>query len=238
MMGVAGWVPEIAPKVGPAFVASCPAGIFDNGIPRISCQRHDGTAGALPVVLLLHDSFGYAIKPYLYKHFRQAHLYWHPSYGADAKLIEELNPDVVVELLVERRILNSLPFHSNDWRNWLKRSLDSPPKVDCCWLNVVPNTKFFNVETLKQIDLGSVKPTTSRVYIKNRDVVKFTEASALWFDWYLLKSGDQGIQLADDASRRAYAQLQGFIAHGGHYELTSEFLLPNKDVLSLYKRKK
>ncbi len=237
LMGLARLVTEMAPKIGPEFRNSCPAELLDSQVVQTDHERTKTGDSSLPSALVLHDSFGFALKPYLYRHFKQVHFQRETAYSCDGKLIEKYKPDVVVQILVERRLLNDLPFHSRDWRSWLKRSISHSAGTSREWLSILPNDKRFNVHALERLDLGpSVNPTTVRLHTKSGDEVRFTAESALWFEWYLLKDGNQGSSFASESSKRAYGQLQDFVRFSGHFRKAGEFVLPNKEILHLYKR--
>lgn len=236
LMGLAHCIPERAPKSGSKFLDTCPKELLDR---RFTGERRDRAAATLPTALILHDSFGYALKPYFYRHFKCVRIRWQQAYKCDEELLKEYKPDVVVQLLAERRLLNDLPFHSNDWRSWLIRNIGKERASNrAVWLNILPNSQFINVDLAKQIDhLGAVNPTTSRKHTRNGDEVSFTADSALWFDWYLLKGGDQGVAFADASSKSAYERLQEFVQSSGNYRCIDSFVLPNGEELFLYKRK-
>jgi hypothetical protein len=61
---------------------------------------------SLPRVLLLHDSFGTAIAPFLAEHCSEL-VCW-PGYAPDEDAIESMRPDVVIQLYTER-IASSVP---------------------------------------------------------------------------------------------------------------------------------
>jgi len=56
--------------------------------------------GEIPRVVVFRDSFSTALIPYLGPHFCEAHWIWKP--GFDRSLVEELRPNVVIRIIVER----------------------------------------------------------------------------------------------------------------------------------------
>lgn len=237
LMGLAHWITETAPRVDAVSQDPAVSKTINIELDRTDWERHDAAAQHLPTALILHDSFGFTLKPYIYSHFKRVHFVRQSTYAFDEQLIERYKPDVVVQLLVERHVMQIVPDHSRDWRHWLKSQIEHPPAPGFKWLNILPSTEVFNVSALNEIALGDVKPTTLRHYTKQGDRLEFTTESAQFADWYLLKSGDQGYKLADSASRNAYRQLQIFITESGKYTKTAEFVLPDKEVLTLYARK-
>lgn len=237
LMGLAHWIPEIAPQAEVCDDAQKRVPKLNIDLEQLDFERTDADAKNLPMALIIHDSFGFTLKPFIYNHFRKVHFHRQSTYALDEKLLQTYKPDVVVQLLVERHMMSIVPNHSNDWRHWLKDKLDHPPVPGYKWVNVLPNTQVFNVLALKEIDLANAKATTSRSFTKDGDKFEFSPETAQHFDWYLVKSGDQGFKLADAASRRAYSQLQEFVQHSGKYQKAGEFTLPDKEVLTLYARK-
>jgi hypothetical protein len=60
-------------------------------------------AGEIPSAVVLRDSFGEALIPYLSRHFQKARWIW--TYDFPARAIEEQRPAVVVDELVERKLM-------------------------------------------------------------------------------------------------------------------------------------
>ncbi|TAJ25352.1 MAG: hypothetical protein EPO68_00135, partial [Planctomycetota bacterium] len=62
---------------------------------------------SLPRAVLLHDSFGPPLIPLLAEHLSFVRAYWAPE--VDARVVEELRPDVVIEMFVERALVAQTP---------------------------------------------------------------------------------------------------------------------------------
>lgn len=247
LMGLAHWITETAPRGDAVSRDPAISKLMNIELDRTDWERHDAAAQNLPTAVILHDSFGFTLKPYIYNHFKKVHFVRQSTYAFDEKLIDKYKPDVVIQLLVERHVMMVVPDHSGDWRHWLKAAIEkqaaqAPAAIPGAaaapkWLNILPSTEVFNVSALNEIKFGDVKPTTMRHYTKRGDTIEFTPESAQFADYYLLKSGDQGYKLADSASRHAYEQLQSFIKSSGKYAKADEFVLPDNEVLTLYVRK-
>ncbi|MFN8657766.1 MAG: hypothetical protein U0105_15610 [Candidatus Obscuribacterales bacterium] len=248
LMGLSHWITETAPRGDAVSRDPAISKLMNIELDRTDWERHDAAAQNLPTAVILHDSFGFTLKPYIYNHFKKVHFVRQSTYAFDEKLIDKYKPDVVIQLLVERHVMMVVPDHSRDWRHWLKSAIEkqaaqAPAAIPGAaaapkWLNILPSTEVFNVSALNEIKFGDVKPTTMRHYTKRGDTIEFTPESAQFADYYLLKSGDQGYKLADSASRHAYEQLQTFITSSGKYVKADEFVLPDNEVLTLYVRKK
>jgi alginate O-acetyltransferase complex protein AlgJ len=59
--------------------------------------------GEIPSAVLIRDSFGEALMPYLAEHFQRADWVW--AYDFPAELIERVHPSLVIEQLVERKLM-------------------------------------------------------------------------------------------------------------------------------------
>jgi len=62
----------------------------------------------LPRLVLLHDSFGEALKPFLGEHFSRA-LYVSSAMGFDEAVLEQEHPDLVIQEITERYLWNDYP---------------------------------------------------------------------------------------------------------------------------------
>lgn len=63
--------------------------------------------GEIESAVIIHDSFGQALIPLLARHFKRATFVWSNSF--DKALVEKEQPKVVIQQLVERRLLNWTP---------------------------------------------------------------------------------------------------------------------------------
>ena len=59
---------------------------------------------------------------------------------------------------------------------------------------------------------------------------------ALWYQWYLLKTGAQGNQLADADSEKAYRQLTDFVTNSGRFHLVAQRPVPDGSTIALYRQ--
>lgn len=64
-------------------------------------------AGEIESAVIIHDSFGQALIPLLARHFQRATFVWSNSF--DKTLVDKERPTVVIQQLVERRLLNWEP---------------------------------------------------------------------------------------------------------------------------------
>jgi hypothetical protein len=83
------------------------AQVRDAGWDRVHPRRLEVDDPALPSAILVHDSFGVGIEPLLGTCFRSST--WFQGIGLPVSTIEEEHPDVVIELYVERALVNQVP---------------------------------------------------------------------------------------------------------------------------------
>ena len=65
--------------------------------------------GEIEKAIVFLDSFGVIMIPYLAQHFQHAEFYWQNEY--DASLVETAKPDVVIQQVVERRLIQAPSFN-------------------------------------------------------------------------------------------------------------------------------
>ena len=108
------------------------------------------------------------------------------------------------------------------------------------WLNILPNVPQFNPHTFELLARHqgmAVRPTSSRTWTVMGDQVSFTPDTALYYQWYLIKTGAQGYQFKDKDSGTSYEDLKDFVRKSGHFTPITTQLLPDGSTLLLYRRK-
>lgn len=108
------------------------------------------------------------------------------------------------------------------------------------WLNVMANHVEYNPHTfsLQAKYIGSVvKPTSSRTWTVLGDTVNFSTQSALYYQWYLIKSGDTGHMLLNQESRAANDKLLQFVRESGKFDMIAEKDVPDGSKIFLYRQK-
>lgn len=135
----------------------------------------------------------------------------------------------------------STPEPYADWgQKWAlevigKRDPDLP-----VWLNVMANHVEYNPHTfsLQAKYIGSVvKPTSSRTWTVLGDTVTFSKQSALYYQWYLIKTGDTGHTLLNQESRQANDNLLQFVRDSGKFELMAQKDVPDGSKIYLYRQR-
>lgn len=108
-------------------------------------------------------------------------------------------------------------------------------------LNILPSTSEISVHS---VDLCALlnrtrfEISTFRQYTLRGDLVPFDPPAIAYYDWYLLKSGEQGSPLADSSSQANYAKLVEYIENSGRFQLQGSKVLPDKSNLMLYRLKR
>src|SRR5262249_44846924 len=148
-------------------------------------------------------------------------------------------PDIVIQEVVERSFAQCMPWSVEDWRTWIVRTLSANGGAKAGWLTILPETtdinliRFFRV---KLPDTCTFRTTSVRRWSPTGEKVVFSEKDALYSDWYLLKTGIQGVALVDQDSEQAYQKLNEFVRNSGHFKEISQLPMPDGNHLSLYKQ--
>lgn len=109
------------------------------------------------------------------------------------------------------------------------------------WLNIMINMSQLNThgfELLAKEKGYAFKPTTSRAWTVTGDKIEFSPKTALYYDWFLLKSGNTGNHWLDSKSERQYAELVNYVKTSGSYQLADEQELPDGSKLELFRKLK
>lgn len=107
------------------------------------------------------------------------------------------------------------------------------------WLNILPSDGIYNPHSFELLAAEhgyAMKPTTSRRWTIMGDTVEFKPESALWFQYYLLKTGVQGNQFRDQSSAKNEKTLEAFVRQSGHFKMLKSWTLPDKSDLSLWRQ--
>jgi len=139
------------------------------------------------------------------------------------------------------------PLPSADWgASWVLSAVGGknenngkPPS-----LLVMPNTESVNCSTyiyLTNLQYGNadcIEFKNCRNYTVAGDDVRFYPDIAKEIDWYVLKTGDQGVRLANASSTANYNEWCQFVRESKHFKLVKSRLLPDKSNLEIYRRVK
>lgn len=104
-------------------------------------------------------------------------------------------------------------------------------------LNILSSTKEVSVHGLEVAALRrklSLEVSTFRRFTLHGDVFEYEADQIPYYNWYLLKTGEQGNALADKASIDAYAKLESTIRNGGQYKQVGSRSLPDGSRYDLF----
>ncbi len=159
--------------------------------------------------------------------------------------IVSLSNDLGVCLLEYRgqRIEKASPVATSSWgHEWVMKTVGATDPGKPVWVHITPNSPIFNVHTFELIGREQgvkARPTTSRAWSLNGDTVEFSPKTALYYDWYVIVTGDQhqGNIFVTPESERAYKALIDFVSTGGKFRKVGDYRLPDNNVLQLYRQK-
>lgn len=137
-------------------------------------------------------------------------------------------------------LTNNSPRPPEDWgQAWVLNCIEDTDGKIPIWMNVLPCTNDLNVHTfewLARLNHSLVRPTTSRMWTVMGDKVEFAPKTAMYYQWYLLKTGAQGNIMQDKNSDRAYTELNEYVQKSGRFKKTAARLLPDGSTMSLYRQ--
>lgn len=135
----------------------------------------------------------------------------------------------------------STPVPFQDWgQAWVLEIIEKRDHKAPLWLNVMANHVEYNPHTFSLIAKATgslIKPTSSRTWTVLGDTVTFSKASALYYHWYLLKTGDSGHKLLNEESRIANEGLLNFVQNSGKFEEIARRKVPDGSEILLYRQK-
>jgi hypothetical protein len=133
------------------------------------------------------------------------------------------------------------PDPYQDWgQKWALEIIGKRDPNAPVWLNVMANHVEFNPHTftLQGKYMGSkVKPTSSRTWTVLGDTVTFSNESTLYYQWYLIKTGNVGLKLLNEESKVANANILRCVRESGKFELIAQRKVPDGSEIFLYRQK-
>lgn len=105
-------------------------------------------------------------------------------------------------------------------------------------LNVLPSTDGISVHSLElcaKLHRADMDISTFRKYTLNGDQVSFDQDAIAYYNWYLLKTGDQGFKLCDKASQLNYDRIVAAVRDSGRFIEAGRKPLIDGSVLILYR---
>lgn len=134
------------------------------------------------------------------------------------------------------------PTAYKDWGyDWAFKTIESRDKGLPVYLNLLVNEPDLNAQTfdLETKERSSpIRSTTSLIWSIVGDELKFSEETALYYHWYMVKTGKKERRFKNEQSRKDYNALIKFILESGRYKFIDSMEAPDGDTLSLYRQKK
>lgn len=128
----------------------------------------------------------------------------------------------------------------SDWgQTWVLEQIRKKDNIVPTYLQIMPNSMPFNVHTMEyaaKLAKSPVVATTMRQWSVKGDTLQFTPEKALYYHWYLLKTGDQGNIFANKESQIAFDQLTNFVRTSGKFKLMGMRSLPDHSICYLYRQ--
>lgn len=158
-------------------------------------------------------------------------------------------PEVVTKALpyvgVGLRTFHDVRMPTNpeqyDWgQTWVLEQIRKVDKELPVYLQVMPNSRPFNVHTMEyaaKLVKSPVIATTVRQWSVTGDTLEFSPEKAMYYHWYLLKTGDQGNTFANDKAKLAFDELTNFVRTSGKFRLIGMRSLPDHSICYLYRQK-
>lgn len=134
------------------------------------------------------------------------------------------------------------PQPAEDWGyNMVAEKIAQTDGKQPVWLNVTTNMSQLNThgfELLAKEKGYGFKPTTSRMWTVSGDKIEFSPETTLYYEWFLLKTGNTGNHWIDSNSERNFAELMQYVRSCGTYQLVSTQDLPDGSKLELFHQAK
>ena len=126
---------------------------------------------------------------------------------------------------------NGNPDPPSDWGHSLViKTIEQVDANKPVFLNVLTNSHSLHGPAfellLKEQGLGNIVPTSSRLWTIVGDKVEFNPDTAVYYQWYLLKTGDNGYSFYDKKSELNFNRLINFVRHSNKYKLMRQKVPP------------
>lgn len=122
---------------------------------------------------------------------------------------------------------------------WSLSNIETKTVGKPTYLMIMPNADPINCSPfyyLTKIRKDNIEVASPREHTELGDKVSFNRDKAAYYEWYILKTGDQGLPLYDADSSAAYVKWLAFVHSSGLYKLVNKKALPDGSTLELYKQ--
>jgi hypothetical protein len=118
----------------------------------------------------------------------------------------------------------------NDWHHGeIIKEISNSNKHSISTLGFIPDTKEINTFNFEAEAVRQNERVSVRQIISNEESYK---DDLKYFDWFLIKDKDQGIM-----TNKSKSLLQEYLTKNNSFIIQKKWLLPDKSIVSLYKRK-
>ncbi|MBX9770591.1 MAG: glycosyltransferase family 39 protein [Candidatus Obscuribacterales bacterium] len=128
-----------------------------------------------------------------------------------------------------------------DWgQMWVLSQIKQVDKDLPVYLQVLPNSRPFNVHTMEyaaKLAKSPIIATTMRQWAVTGDIMEFSPKTAMYYHWYLLKTGYQGNVFQSDKDQKAFDELTNYVRTSGKFRLIAMRSLPDHSICYLYRQK-
>jgi 4-amino-4-deoxy-L-arabinose transferase-like glycosyltransferase len=124
-------------------------------------------------------------------------------------------------------------------QEWIIETINKGTGGKPVWLCLLPNTRELNVHTLESVTRAldsNVRVTTVRKYVHLGDSVACSPIELQYYDWFLLKNEQQGINITNKSGAQDLAALENYIRGSGSCKLFAERKVADGSTISLYVR--
>lgn len=125
-------------------------------------------------------------------------------------------------------------------QEWLVKKCTEAVGNRICWLNMLPSTPELSVHTLEIVaryQSSNLRPTTVRLWTPIGDRIEFDPVALSNFDFFLFKTGPQGLNFDSPSSAANYKKIEDWVKESGNYELFAQRKIVDGSELSVYRRK-
>jgi len=143
--------------------------------------------------------------------------------------------------MIRKNGLRTAPVPASDpfGQTWLVGQVGSASGGAETYVALMPNTAELNVHTLNlaaQRAGKQVRFSSLRVWTPGGDSVRFDPKQIGYFNWFVLKSGNQGLTLRDAESAEQYLRIEEYIRRSGRFAVHAAVTLPRQETLVVFRR--
>ncbi len=128
-----------------------------------------------------------------------------------------------------------------DWgQMWVLSQIKQVDKDLPVYLQVMPNSRSYNVHTMDyaaKLAKSPVIATTMRKWSVAGDTMEFSPKTAMYYHWYLIKTGYQGNVFETAKDQKAFDELTNYVRTSGKFRLIAMRSLPDHSICYLYRQK-